>query len=147
MIMAKNNLLIAMAVAVLLIAVISGCAKQQNGNSQDGSSQEKGVLQGKVAIGPICPVERIPPDPSCQPTEETYKGWPIAVWTADKNRKVALLEPNADGTFRTLLAAGNYIVDYDKTQSYIGKQNLPATVTIKPGETTTLDIRIDTGIR
>jgi len=33
---------------------------------------EKSPLAGKVNIGPLCPVERNPPDPSCQPTEETY---------------------------------------------------------------------------
>ncbi|MEK7081236.1 MAG: hypothetical protein AAB902_02520 [Patescibacteria group bacterium] len=41
-----------------------------------------GFLEGKVTIGPLCPVERTPPDPACQPTEATYKAWQIAVYTA-----------------------------------------------------------------
>ncbi len=28
---------------------------------------EKGFLEGKVTIGPLCPVETVPPDPACQP--------------------------------------------------------------------------------
>ncbi len=136
--------LVALVVATLLL--LSGCAKPSN--FDDSGTAQKGILTGNVSIGPLCPVERIPPDPQCQPTEETYKAWPIAVWTADKSKKVAQLEPDAAGTFRTLLAAGNYFVDIDKQQPIgIGGHNLPATVTIKAGGTTTLDINIDTGIR
>ncbi len=120
--------------------LISGCIQQQNQIS------ENGILEGKVTIGPLCPVERIPPDPSCQPTEETYKAWPIAVYTADKETKVTQIEPNLDGTYKINLSAGNYIVDLENQQP-IGGRNLPATISINSGRTTTLNIDIDTGIR
>lgn len=134
--MSKSIFLI---IPVIGIILIGGCIQQQNRTS------EKGFLEGKVTIGPLCPVERYPPDPRCQPTEETYKAWPIAVYTPDKNTKVAQVEPLVNGTYKIELPAGEYTVDLEK-QHMFGK-NLPATVIINKGETTTLDINIDTGIR
>ena len=140
--MAKQASIIAVFV-IAAIFLLSGCIKQQN-----NTNEEKGILSGTVSIGPLCPVERIPPDPGCQPTLETYKAWPIAVWTADKKTKITQIAVAADGTFRVELSPESYIVDIDKQQpAVIGKQNLPTAVTIKSGETTTINIDIDTGIR
>ena len=135
--MIKN---LAFSAFILMVIFINACAQNQE-------IQEKGILQGKIMIGPLCPVERIPPDSNCQPTEETYKAWPISVWTQNKMTKIGQIIPSADGSFRMELQAGNYVVDFDKQQPVIGKRNLPATVIIKSGETTNLDIDIDTGIR
>jgi hypothetical protein len=134
--MNKNIILIILTIVIILIG---GCIQQQNRVS------EKGFLEGKVTIGPLCPVERYPPDPSCQPTEETYKAYPIAVYTPDKKTKLAQIEPLMNGIYKVELAVGGYIVDLEK-QHMFGK-NLPATITIKKGEITTLNIDIDTGIR
>lgn len=134
--MSRNTLLIISVIGTILI---SGCIQQQNRNS------EMGFLEGKVRIGPLCPVERYPPDPRCQPTEETYKAWPIAVYTPDKITKVARIEPIVNGSYKVELPGGEYVVDLEN-QHMFGK-NLPATVTIKKGEITKLDINIDTGIR
>ena len=54
------------------------CDKQQM------QTVEIGFLEGKITIGPLCPVESVPPDPACQPTQETYNTWPIVVWTKNK---------------------------------------------------------------
>lgn len=137
------------------IILISGCVQQQNKISenkipenQQNKIPEKGILEGKVTIGPLCAVERIPPDPKCQPTEETYKAWPIAVYTFDRTIKVAQIEPNLNGTYKIEILVGNYIVDSEKKQSFgIGGKNLPATISINSGKTTTLNIDIDTGLR
>ena len=111
---------------------------------------ENGFLEGKIIIGPICPVERLPPDPKCQATEETYKAWPIAVWKNDRT-KVARIVTKADGTYRIELSKGSYIVDLEKQHDFaerdFGGKGLPATITINSSETTKLDIDIDTGIR
>ena len=138
----KNIIVIGLVVALLLL---SGCGKQQIHDG--GTASQIGFLAGKVSIGPLCPVERIPPDPRCQPTEETYKAWPIAVWTADKKNKITQIAVAADGTFKVELSSGSYVVDIDKQQPGIGGRNRPATVTIKAGETTRLNIDFDTGIR
>ena len=111
-------------------------------------SSGRGVLEGKVTIGPLCPVERFPPDPQCQPTEETYKAWPIAVYTQNKLTLVAHIQPDINGNYAVELAAGNYVVNLENRQSGgLGSSNLPDTVTINANDTTLLNIDIDTGIR
>lgn len=117
----------------------SGCDKQ--------NPQEGGFLIGKISIGPICPVERIPPDPGCLPTAETYKAYPVGVWTANGERKVAQLYPALDGSYKTPLQTGNYLVILETNRRGIGGSNLPAEVTIYSQDDTNLDINIDTGIR
>ena len=104
-----------------------------------------GFLKGKVTIGPLCPVERIPPDPNCQPTEATYKAWQIAVYTPDKKTKFIQLEPDLDGSYQVILSAGQYLIDFEQPHAFA--RSLPTTVMIKKGETTVLNIDIDTGIR
>ena len=128
-----------LAVFVISFFLASGCIKQQN------IPPENGFLEGKISIGPLCPVERIPPDPACQPTQETYKAWPIAVWRADEN-KATDLQPNLDGIYKIELPPGNYTVGLVAPQHF-GANNLPSSVTIISGKITTLDIDIDTGIR
>jgi len=107
--------------------------------------KEKGTLEGTIHIGPICPVERIPPDPQCKPSPETFAAWPISIYTPD-NKKTATVVPDADGHFVLQLPAGTYIIDLEKHQP-IGGNNLPATIKISSGKTTTFDVDIDTGIR
>ena len=118
---------------------ISGCDSQV--------IQDDGVLEGVISIGPICPVERIPPDPLCQPTADTYLAYPVGVWTSDGKSKVASINPALDGSFRTKLAPGSYRVILEKNQISIGSSNLPVEVTIISKSNTMLDISIDTGIR
>ena len=106
---------------------------------------KKGYLEGKVTIGPLCPVETIPPDPACQPSQDTYEAWPIIIWTADKKTKIGTIEPELNGSYLIHIPEGTYIIDLDK-QHMFGK-NLPVKIEIVPFETLTLNIDIDTGIR
>lgn len=120
------------------ILVVSGC-----GND---SVMENGFLEGTVSIGPLCPVETDPPEPGCLPTAETYKAYPVYVCTPDGSKKIALISPQLDGSFKTELAPGKYLVILDK-EHRIGSSNLHQEVTINSLETTTISIEIDTGIR
>lgn len=121
------------------ILFISGCDKR--------IAQDPGYLEGVISIGPICPVERVPPDPACLPTAETYKAYPVSVFSSDGRRKILQLNPSLDGSFITELAPGNYLVVLDKAQNYIGGSNLPVEVSISTQDKTLLNINIDTGIR
>jgi hypothetical protein len=118
---------------------ISSCDKK--------SSQETGFLEGKITIGPICPVERIPPDPGCLPTAETYKAYPVSIWTLKGDIKITLINPALDGSFNTELPPGKYLVKLEKNQNGPGGSNLPAEITITSQDITILNIDIDTGIR
>ena len=118
---------------------ILSCEKQTANNT--------GFLGGKITIGPICPVEKIPPDPACLPTAETYKAYPVSVWTSDGVRKILQLNPALDGSFKSELVPGSYLVILEKIQNRIGNSNLPVEVSIVSQDITILNINIDTGIR
>lgn len=133
----KNIVSFLTIVAGLLLG--SGCDKL--------SSADEGFLEGKISIGPICPVEKDPPDPGCLPTAETYKAYPVGVWTPDGKRRITQLNPSLDGTYKTDLGPGNYLILLEKSGGGIGSSNLPAEVTIFAHGSTELNIDIDTGIR
>ncbi len=120
---------------------MAGCDKLQT------FSGEEGFLKGTIQIGPICPVERIPPDPACLPTADTYKAYPVSIWTSDGLRKIKQISPELSGIYLTELAPGNYRVVLERDQKMIGGSNLPQQITIMPGDSTTLNVNIDTGIR
>ena len=128
-----------MLVVILMINLMGSC------DQQESQIMEQGLLAGTVIIGPLCPVESNPPDPNCQPTEETYKAYPIAVWTNNKRSKLGQIQPNVDGSYSLELPVGSYLIDLEN-QHFFGA-SLPATIKIAPNETNILHIDIDTGIR
>jgi len=121
------------------LILMSACDKEKVLNS--------GWLEGTISIGPICPVEKIPPDPACMPTAETYKAYPVNVYTLNGKVIIARLNPSLDGSFSTELPPGNYQVVLETANKYPGGSNLPAEVSIVSQEKTMLSISIDTGIR
>ena len=128
-------------VVILLtcIAVMSGCDSKK--------ALVEGILEGTISIGPICPVETIPPDPACLPTAETYKAYPLNVFTSDGKTKVAQLMPSLDGSYSSELPPGDYLIVLEGAKNNIGGSNLPVKVSIKAQDKTLLNINIDTGIR
>jgi len=110
-------------------------------------NQEAGYLEGIISIGPLCPVEKDPPDPACLPTYETYKAYPVTIWTSDGRRKIAQLDPAIDGSYNLELNPGKYLVILGTGQNSIGSSNLPSKVEIRSQSETILNINIDTGIR
>jgi hypothetical protein len=133
----KNIILSMVSLACLLF--ILGCDKQIN--------QGTGFLEGVISIGPICPVEKDPLDPGCLPTAETYKAYPVSIWTSNGRRKITKVNPALDGSYKIELNPGNYLVILETGQNGIGSSNLPVEVTINSNNNTLLNIDIDTGIR
>ena len=121
------------------LILISGCEKK--------TILDAGYLEGTISIGPICPVETDPPNPGCLPTAETYKAYPVSVWTANGKTKIAQIKPSLDGTFSIKLIPGNYKIILEKSQGGTGGSNLPVEVSISTQDKTILNINIDTGIR
>jgi hypothetical protein len=138
--MKKNNYMRILVVILLTcIAVMSGCDSKK--------ALVEGILEGTISIGPICPVETIPPDPACLPTAETYKAYPVNVFTSDGKTKVAQLMPSLDGSYSSELPPGDYLIVLEGAKNNIGGSNLPVIVSIKAQDKTLLNINIDTGIR
>ncbi len=137
--MKKSNYKVVFGILILLIlSYLPGCDKQTN--------LENGTLEGIILIGPICPVERDPPDPGCLPTAETYKAFPVYIRASNSSKKT-LISPALDGSFKIELAPGNYSLTLEKEQNGIGSSNLPMIVSINPLGKTIISIEIDTGIR
>ena len=126
---------------IVLLVSLYGC---DTGNFPSG---ETWILEGKVTIGPICPVETDPPQPECQPTAETYLAYPVSIWSPNGRIWIRQINPALDGTYRTVLAEGRYLVRLETGDFGPGSSNLPAFVSINRGDTTIFDIDIDTGIR
>jgi hypothetical protein len=137
----KKNIIIKFFGGLYLtgLILIAGCENKQ--------SSTHGFLEGIISIGPICPVERIPPDPACQPTAETYKAYPVSIYTTDGSKRIAQLKPSLDGSYISELPSGNYLVVLEKPQNNIGSSNLPSEISIHADNTTFFNINIDTGIR
>jgi hypothetical protein len=141
--MKKNILKLILSFLFLAVVILMSGCDVQHFLSQGTTI---GNLEGTVLIGPLCPVETVPPDPACLPTAETYKAYPVGIWTADGKQKVRTIEPKLDGRYDVSLPEGFYLVDRENTQAGIGS-NLPQVVSIIAEATTVLNISIDTGIR
>jgi hypothetical protein len=102
-----------------------------------------GVLEGKVSIGPICPVEG--PGFDCDPDPSLYTSHHLLIIKDGS----AILEVGLDGqgNFRTDLVAGTYLVDFAPRDIGIPGSFTPVEAVIESGKTTRLEIEIDTGIR
>ncbi len=132
---------------VVILVLLAGC-KDKSIDVDANKLNMKGILKGKISIGPICPVETDPPSPACQPTKETYKNWATAIWSKDEKSRIVVINPNLDGTYQIDLPIGEYVIDFDvKNNNRFGGSNLPFPITIKQGNTLQVEISIDTGIR
>lgn len=125
------------------LILMPGCDRQQFYSEETGT----GLLIGTIDIGPLCPVETDPPNPDCLPTPETYKAYPVGIWDIRNNHKITTISPETDGSFNIQLPGGNYLIARENEQNGAGGSNLPVTVIIKTGESSFLNIIIDTGIR
>lgn len=135
------------------VVFLLGCAAVQE--------QKSGFLQGHISIGPLCPVERNPPDPNCLPTAQTYKAYPIGVYkinyvggvVGEREEKISEFYGDKDGNYSIELPAGEYkyLLKQETGMSsprYISPNgSSQLRITIRADEITRVDIDIDTGIR
>lgn len=125
---------------VILIALLTtGCSATLLGEA------DKGVLEGHVTVGPLLPVQR-EGEPTPTPGPEVYSARKIVIYAEDGETELERAAIDAQGNYRVELPSGRYVVDINHVGIDQGV-DMPATVVINPGETTTLDVEIDTGIR
>jgi len=104
-----------------------------------------GYLEGSASIGPLQPVERVGvPAPTPSPAACTARG--LVVFDAQTGSEATRFDLASDCTYRVALSPGTYRVELQR-RGIDRSKDLPQTVTIFPGQTTRLDISIDTGIR
>ena len=139
MVSLKSSLIYLISGAFLIPTLLS-CVDQKEFGAP-------GVVSGKISIGPLCPVETVPPSPGCSPTAETYITWVTSVWNTNKSKKVATLHPTLDGKYQIVLPSWKYVIDFDSNQTFRAGSNLPSVITVLPNDTLVFNITIDTGIR
>jgi len=128
----KRFILLTVVIIGLLLA---GCSS---------ATAETGMLEGNVTIGPLQPVEKPgekPPVPC-----EVYEARKIMVYDKSGKKLVQQVDIDCKGHYQVDLKPSIYTVDINR----IGidrSSEVPRQVEIKSGETVTLDIDIDTGIR
>lgn len=100
-------------------------------------------LSGQVVAGPVCPVERDPPDPGCAP--RPVPGARLVVKDA-RGAVVASLTADEHGAFATLLARGDYTIGVEGLTGPM-RAPIPTAVRLSAGGIIDLTIELDTGIR
>lgn len=129
----------------LLAVAWMGCSSTAGvENGGDVTLAGRGILAGRVAIGPICPVERV--DEPCPVPPETYAGVDVVVRRVDADFDVRV-DLDDEGGYRVELATGQYRVTLDHDLGIDRGQSPTHTVEITAGQTVVVDFDIDTGIR
>jgi hypothetical protein len=115
-------------------------AQNTNNNSANQIKNKSGIM-GQVTIGPVCPVERIPPDPQC--ADKTYQA---SLRIKNQVGKIVLsTKTNADGTFKFDLPAGQYTIENASTA--VMPTLSPVEVVVDTNKYTEINLQFDSGIR
>jgi hypothetical protein len=98
---------------------------------------------GVVTAGPVCPVEKNPPDPDCAPRPVDGA---ILVFRDGSGMEIARTTTAADGTFFADLPQGFYVVVAQPAKGLLGTPG-PQAITVTDGAAVRLALSYDTGIR
>jgi hypothetical protein len=130
-------------IVILVVTLVAIVFITFDGGLPAETGNTTGTLTGKVSIGPLCPVEpcTIPHDRLVA----AYAARPITISTPD-GIVVTSVTADPESGYTVALKPGMYVVAIPK-QGIGGSSELPATVTIRSGQTVRLDISIDTEIR
>jgi hypothetical protein len=128
------KVMVVILIALGLLTLIPACA---------GTPKKTGILEGKVSIGPITPVEMVTPVPT---PPEVYAARKVLVYNSERNKLLHTVSLDDSGYYRIELAPGIYIVDIN----HVGidrSSDVPQTIEIETGNDAVLNISIDTGLR
>jgi hypothetical protein len=100
-------------------------------------------IHGQATAGPVCPVEKNPPDPSCAPRPVSGA---VVIVRSPAGTEVARVTTGTDGTFAVAVPPGQYVVEGLPAAGLMGTP-APQNVTVVAGPATTIDLSYDTGIR
>ncbi len=100
--------------AALWLACSAGGSLPDGGRDSDDvgltGNENLGRIEGRVTIGPLCPVERIPPDPRCSPKPELFAAVKVRILTT-AGELVRLVDLDDSGNYAVELESGSYLVD------------------------------------
>jgi len=134
--------------AIALLTVLLGCQEGASTGATrdqggfDGRGQNVGLLQGDVFfVGVPCPLI-YPPRPPC---DGPFPGYEIIVLHTDDTTEAARTRADSLGSYRLALPPGAYVIFTPRGIDSTIKRRNEARVTA--GDTTRLDLLVDTGIR
>lgn len=104
-------------------------------------SASNGTISGRVTLSPICPVERVPPEPQCAPKPYQTK---VEVFSSESGKLVKSIQSGSDGIFSVTLPLGFYKIEAGTDT--VHPSCAPVAIHLQT-VTTTVDISCDTGIR
>jgi hypothetical protein len=115
------------------IVMLGACGRGSSGGAGSG-------VEGRVTIGPTCPVER--PDSPCP--DAPYVASIRVLSGADV---VASGTSAKDGTYRIEVAPGTYTIEAAPVSAGGIARSVPAHVVVHAGAFSHLDLTFDSGIR
>ena len=101
-------------------------------------------IRGNVLLGPICPVERAPPNPQC--ADRPYQTR-LAVTTVDQARVIKEFGSDAKGIFSIELPPGEYAIRSVANANILPRCGSTGPITVKTSAYTEATVYCDTGIR
>lgn len=125
----------------LLLFLLAACAEPN-----DFPPPPDAILTGKVTVGPLGPGPVQLDAPTEEVPAEVYTSRGIQLLSEDGSHVFKEVKFQADGTYRVEYTPGVYMIALIPN-GIDSAEGFPVVLTLKPGETTTLDIVIDTGIR
>lgn len=105
---------------------------------------ENSGIKGIALLGPMCPVERIPPDPQC--ADRPYKTSLIAT-NADQSQIIKQFDSDADGKFSVNLPLGEYMISSADTAKIFSRCSSQGLIKVDKNKYTEITLYCDTGIR
>jgi hypothetical protein len=106
-------------------------------------STDPTAVQVMLTAGPVCPVERIPPDPDC--AARAVANADVTLYAAD-GTEFATATTGADGMVAFEVPAGAYYVVAQQVEGYMATPE-PQAFSVAGGDTVGLTLSYDTGIR
>jgi len=100
-------------------------------------------IGGTAVAGPVCPVERVPPDPACAPRPVAGA---VVVVRDGSGSEIARTVTAADGSFFVEVPAGDYVVEAQPAEGLLGTAG-QRDVSVVDGVAAQVQLEYDTGIR
>jgi hypothetical protein len=147
-----RRLALAMVLAAGLAACTGGSGGAVGSAASPASSPAPSVaggpprVTGTVTAGPVCPVEKSPPDPKCAPRPVAGA---VIVATDPSGQEVGRATTAADGTYSLAVSEGRgtFTITGQPVKGLMGVPK-PAQVTLGgPSDVQRVDLSYDTGIR
>lgn len=127
----------------LLVVLVFGLLVACQAPASEPTVTATGIeVSGVARAGPVCPVERQPPDPGC--ADRPVAGAILVV--TENGGEVARTTSAPDGTFHLRLAPGEYQLVPQAVKGLMGTA-APIALTIRGEPLAPLVVAYDTGIR